>query len=675
MKNVFSVTLLLALIAACGSAGEDPQGECGPNGECPAGFTCDPVQRRCVAVTGGPDAGAPDAQEQLGCPIPTGGPTVHGSTAIAADEVWTASGSPHIVSSQLRVVEGATLTIEPCAEVHLGKDSGIVTGIGGTPSKLRAVGTEARPIVFKQRTGGERFDGLEAQFPGTLELAWVTVEGGGSNRFRRGASITGWGNSTAPPKPVLDLRHVTVKDSAGLGVLVERMGTFAAGSTALTVVGSGTMSGEGEALRIDTIAAGDVPAGSYTGNALDAVTLHGGVVDTPVVLRDLGVPYRTADAVGLSVRAGGSIELGAGVEVRVARGAVIDVRGGSFIAAGTAERPVKLRPRTDAAADRWSQLSVAHPGTASLTHTLIQGAGDDRFTHHASVVVRGDSAMPLKKMLHVDHVTVEGSGGTGVLVERHAAFSDTSRDLVVTGSGAAQPELGHAARIAIPAVHTMPPGRYTGNAVDGIVVDAHHTIAAEEIFPARGVPYLATGSVNVRPPTQSGLARLTIEPGVTLKLPKGLFGLVIGSGSSGSAPWPGELVAEGTAERPIVFTSAEATPAPGDWRGIYFHGYLPAGNRITHARIEYAGASCLCSLGSCVPEEEAGVMFFYYPLEERVVSQSVLAHIAGHGIFQSFRMDDVAGLDMTADNRFEDVTGCEQTMIARANGMCTRQCM
>ncbi len=58
-------------------------------------------------------------------------------------------------------------------------------------------------------------------------------------------------------------------------------------------------------------------------------------------------------------------------------------------------------------------------------------------------------------------------------------------------------------------------------------------------------------------------------------------------GSSGAS---GTLLAEGTAEKPILFTSAKASPKPGDWSGIRF----PAGSDqsvLRHCVVEYGGSS------------------------------------------------------------------------------------
>ncbi|OJW79617.1 MAG: hypothetical protein BGO69_12880 [Bacteroidetes bacterium 46-16] len=59
-------------------------------------------------------------------------------------------------------------------------------------------------------------------------------------------------------------------------------------------------------------------------------------------------------------------------------------------------------------------------------------------------------------------------------------------------------------------------------------------------------------------------ATLTIEPGVTIKATKGKHALVITRGS--------KINATGTADKPIVLTSGESSPAAGDWGGLIVLG-------------------------------------------------------------------------------------------------------
>lgn len=75
---------------------------------------------------------------------------------------------------------------------------------------------------------------------------------------------------------------------------------------------------------------------------------------------------------------------------------------------------------------------------------------------------------------------------------------------------------------------------------------------------------------------------LTIEPGVTLRFHEETY---LEVGHKGS-----RLVAKGTADRPIVFTSAMDKQKPGDWVGVVFDDAIgKQGSVIEHAIVEYAG--------------------------------------------------------------------------------------
>jgi parallel beta-helix repeat protein len=98
-------------------------------------------------------------------------------------------------------------------------------------------------------------------------------------------------------------------------------------------------------------------------------------------------------------------------------------------------------------------------------------------------------------------------------------------------------------------------------------------------------PLCVTSSVDIAPD-----ATLTIQPGVTITFSSGEYLQVDGT-----------LVAQGTAARPITFTSASATPQPGDWDYIYFsptavsatfsNGTYVSGSVLRYATIQFAGAS------------------------------------------------------------------------------------
>lgn len=80
-------------------------------------------------------------------------------------------------------------------------------------------------------------------------------------------------------------------------------------------------------------------------------------------------------------------------------------------------------------------------------------------------------------------------------------------------------------------------------------------------------------------------ATLTIEPGALIRFASGR-GLYIGysSNSSGAV-----LLANGTAEKPITFTSAANTKSPGDWAFIGFYAGASSTSSMQHCIVEYGG--------------------------------------------------------------------------------------
>lgn len=87
-------------------------------------------------------------------------------------------------------------------------------------------------------------------------------------------------------------------------------------------------------------------------------------------------------------------------------------------------------------------------------------------------------------------------------------------------------------------------------------------------------------------------AELTIPAGITIKANKGFSNyLIVERG--------GKINADGTADLPITFTSAEASPAAGDWGGLVINGYAnisgatagTEGSTEVDANIAYGGTN------------------------------------------------------------------------------------
>src|SRR4029078_12397539 len=107
---------------------------------------------------------------------------------------------------------------------------------------------------------------------------------------------------------------------------------------------------------------------------------------------------------------------------------------------------------------------------------------------------------------------------------------------------------------------TPPPGGGGGNdTAVGSTIDIRGIIRTSQtwrkdfIFRLRGYVYVTDG------------ATLTIEPGTKIVSNKDSAGVLV-------IYRDGKIIADGTSSSPIVFTSAEASPAPGDLGGVVIAG-------------------------------------------------------------------------------------------------------
>ncbi|MBL7774560.1 MAG: T9SS C-terminal target domain-containing protein, partial [Saprospiraceae bacterium] len=101
-----------------------------------------------------------------------------------------------------------------------------------------------------------------------------------------------------------------------------------------------------------------------------------------------------------------------------------------------------------------------------------------------------------------------------------------------------------------------------GLQVSAQIVNVSGDISSNQTW-TKDKTYLLNGFVYV-----TNGAKLTIEPGTVIKGDKTSKGsLIITRGA--------QILANGTANEPIVFTSNESSPTYGDWGGLIILGYAP----------------------------------------------------------------------------------------------------
>lgn len=373
------------------------------------------------------------------------------------------------------------------------------------------------------------------------------------------------------------------------------------------------------------------------------------------------IPYDFTIHAPVLVEACARVQIGGGVTLTIGDG-------GSLVADGNAEQPVVFERLED---EPWTTIRTLG-GEVQLFYTTLDGggaAGNGVPELTGALWLRAPSGTTaITDVARLHEVEIRGSEAAGLRLDGPASIAPDSQGLTIT-EGASHP-LSASATV----VGAIPEGQYDGNADDRIVLTTANTetISVDATIHDRGVPYLVgqpgqVGDLRVQA-SAGALAVLTIEPGVELQFQSA--GVLTVDHATGDAPATGALVAVGTVERPVVFTSAAPQPAAGDWLGIYFGGTLDMVDALEHARIEYAGGASASGSNSCMyPGESinsAAIRIFGVPPGRFVTNSEIIAS-AAHGIDRGWRADFVVDF---AESVTFDVQRCTQTTPRKADGTC-----
>lgn len=364
----------------------------------------------------------------------------------------------------------------------------------------------------------------------------------------------------------------------------------------------------------------------------------------------------------LSVRAGATLTVEPCVVVEMEETSRIAVASpgtpttGAIVANGDQDHPIVFRGKDGGS---WGHMLLEAGSSAELSYVTFENGGTEDVLG-ATIVDLGDGTLPAKRTLFVDHVTIRGSKGVGLRMDRVTGFAPGSDALVITDSG--DETTPFPLIVDEYGIDSLPRGDYTGNELDAILVDANSTLQESATMRNVGVPYRIgtwpNGDLVVGGGSGKSLTTLTIEPGTRLEFFPGTA-LEI-EHITGEFPASGAIVADGTAAEPIVFTSAAEVPAAGDWRGMWFGGIASAQNSMSHVVLEYTGADCGCILVSCSDVDAyEGAMIFSQEPPTAFLSDAVISHGSGHGIVLGYMGDTK---DFKGGAKFEDMGGCSQTL-------------
>jgi hypothetical protein len=327
--------------------------------------------------------------------------------------------------------------------------------------------------------------------------------------------------------------------------------------------------------------------------------------------------------------------------------------------------------RRNTATQAWGALrGFSATSLIDLTWTTLQGGGAVGSMNDPTIAVVGVGyGSPPAPVLRAINVTIQSSQGVGVYLDANGGFTGDSQLLQITGSG------GRPVNTTMMSLGTVPTGTYTGNATDEVLIfGPNPNVVADMTVEDLGVPVrIAYGTMSVAPAGGSTTpVTLTLRPGVVFKFPRvgvpPAPGARVTFGTNGNAPnnLTGVLRAIGTPARHIIFTSGEASPAAGDWIGLWLN---TAGNsRLDYVEITFAGAASGIVSNNCRPVSTSdnaallvGSFSSQYVPPSDLITNSLIANSAGFGINAMWLSPVVNAPDLTATNTFQNNARCRQS--------------
>ncbi len=424
--------------------------------------------------------------------------------------------------------------------------------------------------------------------------------------------------------------------------------------------------GAGTSTTADAVAAGNscvAPTG--------VGTAHSGDITQDAVWRAADGPHTITS--NMTIKHGATLTLEPCAAVRIRPGVSLSAEG-TLIAIGEEARPIAIT--ADDPAQPFAFLTILSGGFGDLAWVNVSHGAGETIGGSGVIDVWGpgsNTSAPLELNARLRHVHIDGSEQYGLTLERGGGLTADSDDLTI--SGAKLGAISTRPRLA----GTIPAGQYTGNTLDVIQVIADEVMTTDTTWHDRGVPY-RVGQPNGNGhdfrigDTAKNAPRTvwTLDPGVVISV-AAAGGVTLQSSGFGQ-PNAGVLIANGTAAKPIVFSSAAATPAAGDWRGLVWTGVSDPADRLEYVHVAYAGGASGANSFHCSPKgggaysanEDAAIALFAQPANA-FIQNCTFENSGGDGIDLAY---SGSALDFRTSNTFTQIVGCNVTTPRAADGAC-----
>ncbi len=261
-----------------------------------------------------------------------------------------------------------------------------------------------------------------------------------------------------------------------------------------------------------------------------------------------------------------------GTIIKMDPGARILVTGdvGAIIAEGTLEKGIIF---TSAAANPqpgdWEHIDInGTSAVSSFNFCLIEYGGKN--TSRGMLNISNGR-------VRVHHSTLAHAFNMEVKIDNDRGFDGFSNNTLISVNGDAIFMRGRLAH-SLEGDNAITAPQGSGIRLSGMAANRIDILQSMSLQ-AQPVPYIVEDPIRIQ-----DNAVLSIEAGAVLRfLPD--KELIVGYMS------PGGLVARGTEDKKVVFTSASVVPQKGDWGSIRFTEHAMAGSLMEHCVISFAGSS------------------------------------------------------------------------------------
>jgi flagellar hook assembly protein FlgD len=308
-----------------------------------------------------------------------------------------------------------------------------------------------------------------------------------------------------------------------------------------------------------------------------------------IVTGNITVYGTPSNTVTLTIEAGVEVEFGQNKRLTIGSG----TNKGALRALGTDLDPILFTSnQTTKTAGYWDWIEFTSGTDATLTlmeHAIVEYGGSGasykgavhidgasptiknttiRDCNYNAIKIKGTTSYPV-----LDTVAVENCKYAGIHVD---AGGMNVKDLNFTSGPITQAtyQINMLANTQVTSTGT--------HTLDKPVCLRYAIISADVTWHNLGSPYVSQDIVYIYKNTSTP-ATLTIEEGTEIRF-KQNKALLIGSGSN-----KGNIIAQGSAASPILFTSDQTTKTRGYWYGLRFAGSSDGTSLLDHVTVEYGG--------------------------------------------------------------------------------------